>query len=589
MKIISVAILIVVGLLFHNCSRVNLKKAELFVAASRSPNFLDAHICPQPNFGPNDSTKFVFIVDLSASNFGDWEQRLGGGWYFQPNLATDASGQRFTAINNFINTCGQNAQGDQFAVVGFSGGAGTLNNGVLSCLDTNFVTAATAVTEVNALATRQTLDYQNGYRQFETAAFQGTLPNGLVYTATSYSNATSCLEQLISDDLLDPNNTTDRYHVFFISDGVPKDVAGSGCEDASKYPTAAAKSQCYYNTSVSPLLMVRTAAASRGKELSLQGIYYGSNPTIPTVLNDLSIEGGTQSGVALQNFNNANVLCQFVAAPSAISYRPDVYMNINLTSGFIRGELTSDSDIDGISDLDEVLLGYAPNNPRSVVPGVLDGICRLVGGPAACLTDVQSSACDPTAFPGLGLLSNCDLRLLNLIAGAPPGDPGIDYDRDGLPDFIEVVKGLDPKAVDLASDIDGDGRTAREELLLGLDPFYAETSLDMNAVNSSSVGVSANSPYPATCTNGDWTLTANKIISSPTFQLQTGPLILNHAQNHQKVLLFYRSAPVNSQSPQLEYFVNFVDVQTDAVTGRPLATPTRVGPSDFQLLGRVQQ
>ena len=40
------------------------------------------------------------------------------------------------------------------------------------------------------------------------------------------------------------------------------------------------------------------------------------------------------------------------------------------------GEYHSDSDIDGILDVDESDLGYDSTNPRSQVNGVLDGICE---------------------------------------------------------------------------------------------------------------------------------------------------------------------------------------------------------------------
>lgn len=571
---------------FHNCSRVDLKMVDTQVSSSVLSLTLESHICPAANFGPNDSTKFVFIVDLSASNFGDWVQ-LGNGYYFDPTLGTDNTGTRFAAINNFITTCGQSAVGAQFSIIGFSAGAGSITNNVLSCQSTTFVNAATAIGEVNALAARQTLDYNNGYKQFETNPYQGTMPNTIIYANTSYSSATNCLEKVISNDLTNPNNLSDRYHILFISDGVPNDPLGKGCQDTVKYPTAELKTQCYYDTSVDPLTMVRTAAASKGKELYLQGIYYGSNTTVPFVLDELSKQGGTSGAVVLNNFTGANALCQLIAAPSGISYRPDVYVGINLTMSYKAGVISADSDMDGLADIDELMLGYDPVSPRSRVPGVLDGICQRLGGVAQCQARVSSVACNPAGFPGLGLLSDCDIDVLRLRAGAPGGDIGVDYDRDGMPDFVEIIKGTDPRTADMASDTDGDGKTNRDELLSGTDPYFVESNIDTNTLNIFTVDPTDNSQY-AQCTNGDWTLSAKQLLFGPTLSLQSANTSLNHAQDNQKIMVFYRSAPLNSLVPQLEYHVSFVDVWQDPFSSQLSSSSGSLGPTDFVLLGKVQ-
>ncbi len=156
--VLGVASLVVITL-FHNCSRVNLKKAEVLLN-STSPTFLSSHICPQAVQNPNDSSKYVFIIDLSASNFGDWVNR-NGGFYFDPSLATDPTKTRFAAIRNFINTCGAADPNARYSIIGISNSAGTLTTSnagtpVLSCLNTSFGSSATALQDLSAWKTVKT-------------------------------------------------------------------------------------------------------------------------------------------------------------------------------------------------------------------------------------------------------------------------------------------------------------------------------------------------------------------------------------------------------------------------------------------------
>jgi hypothetical protein len=573
--------------LFHNCSRVELKKTpeDKSVNSEAPKTLFSSHVCPAAKFGPNDSTKYVFVIDLSASNFGDFEERVDG-WYFAPRLGTDFAGQRFTAIDRFIQSCGAAMSGEQFAVVGFSSAAGTLQPTGLSCQTTKFVTGSVAREELARLRARQDADYRSAYQKFENNAFQPPIPDSIVYKATSYPKATSCLERVVANDLLSPNNRADRYHVFFISDGKPQDEAGKGCEDQIRFPSQAQRDECYFQNSLEPLIAIRTAAVSRGKDLRLQGVFYGPNPNVPYVLGELSKQGGTEA-VRLVNFGDSDALCRLVGTQTGISYRPDVYAAINLTARYREGRLVIDSDMDGLGDDDEDRLGYDPRNPRSRVPGVLDGVCESAGGITACRQRVQETQCQATQFQGLDLLSDCDLQILKIKPLIPDFDPGVDFDRDGIPDFAEVVLGSDPKVADLSGDTDGDGRGNRAELIAGTDPYFAETTVLDRALNDFSVDPNSPSTVPNDCRAGDWTLQSRRTIVGSTLPVDAGPSRLRHAASAQKIMVIYRSTPVNSLAPKLEYFVKFVDLNRSAITNDYISSPAVVRPTDFESMGEV--
>jgi len=104
-----------------------------------------------------------------------------------------------------------------------------------------------------------------------------------------------------------------------------------------------------------------------------------------------------------------------------------------------------------------------------------------------------------------------------------------DSDGDGIPDYVEVAKGLDPTA---GTDSDGDGFTDLEELLAGSNPLNADTNA-VNAVPPESAHLKANavfdlvqSPRPFDGVTGTPSVTATgtlvRVHNLPGAELATG-------------------------------------------------------------------
>lgn len=118
-----------------------------------------------------------------------------------------------------------------------------------------------------------------------------------------------------------------------------------------------------------------------------------------------------------------------------------------------------DRDGDGLSDVDELLLGTDPINPDTDGDALGDG------------AEVNDFGTDPLNMDtdGDGLNDGEEV----LVYGTDPLQP--DSDQDGLSDGAEVLDhGTDP----LNSDTDGDGLPDGLELQLGLDPLSADSDQD---------------------------------------------------------------------------------------------------------------
>jgi hypothetical protein len=552
-------------LAYQNCSKVDLASEEVPFRIVSSPLDLKSSICADTRIKPGSHSKFVFIVDLSASNFGNWISETVGGrpyYYWDSSLAFDPQDARFSAIENFLDQCAKQS-GNQFALIGFSGKAGVIDSqNKLSCTNARFTSPNQIKQDLKTLKSIRARDEQWYKTWTKPHYFRGRMSDSLLYGATSYSSATSCLEHLILTDLESNQESTNNYNVFFLSDGLPEDDPGTGCNQ--KAFSLEQKNKCYLENSIDHVTMSRTAVIAKGRRLTIQGIFYGNKKENPHVLNAISVEGGTAGIKFLDGFeNNQTALCDFVVSQHAHEYKPDIYSMINLNVSRIKGELTVDSDSDGLSDDLEISLGYDPGNPRSKVPGVLDGICERLGGQEECTKKRNLISCQNTKYDSLGL-SDCDYKILGLHSVKPAlsgGGLGVDTDGDGLPDYIEIIKGTNPAQPDMLLDPDQDGVLNRDEILNGTDLYFSDKNLvPLDQLNHYELQYN---PKPtALCEYGEWQMNLKTIQASPTQEVSGWPesFVTHNKKVYEQTLLFiYRLAPMNTLS-SYEYYYHFVKV-----------------------------
>src|SRR5690349_13913273 len=94
---LALSVLTALFLGFQNCAKTPLEFVDNTILST--PNLsLKGNFCSKVKTFPAAKSKFVFIMDLSASNFGYWTPKAYGSqtaWYWDPALATDPNADRF--------------------------------------------------------------------------------------------------------------------------------------------------------------------------------------------------------------------------------------------------------------------------------------------------------------------------------------------------------------------------------------------------------------------------------------------------------------------------------------------------------------
>ncbi|AKU92115.1 vWA domain-containing protein [Vulgatibacter incomptus] len=148
------------------------------------------------------------------------------------------------------------------------------------------------------------------------------------------------------------------------------------------------------------------------------------------------------------------------------------FMASNINALPIRDvQLAVDSDGDGLSDVEEELIGTDPTLRDTDGDGFSDFLEHRLRNAGFDPLDPSDADCAVTEDDdynrrdddGDGLL-NCEERFLGT-------NPRLfDTDADGIPDWIEVRAGTSPVSDDLLADLDRDGRTNGDEVRDHTDP-----------------------------------------------------------------------------------------------------------------------
>ncbi len=606
-SVLIVSILILVIAVFQNCSEVRLRPVEKVVTMASSNASFSATVCPVSEPLDVQSTKFVFVLDMSLSNIGGKAPVTG---YFTGAMGSDVAGDRFEIVKNFMSTCA-GGSANQYAIVAFSNGAGRIVNtsqGLNFQCDGQFSTPGQATADLNQLIALQEQDkaywaeydgkpYYGGY--------QGIMGN------TSYSQALNCVRNIVVNDLAKgAANSAHNYEVIFLSDGQPKDASAGdirfkslydvGCESKGYSPTDPRYEECYLQGIIEPVSYTMQAALGLNKGMRYHAIYYKSpantsdshQQVINKYMGQIARAGGTYEPTILgllkdELGNGRNPLCAIAQTQSALEFRPEVLSLVNLTVKRVNGVLEPDSDMDGLSDREEEALGSNPVNPRSQVNGVLDGVCRRIGTFSECLTMRNTFTCSGT--PNALGVSECDLKILRIDKLYPHLSPGVDTDKDGMPDIIEILRGTDPGLADMLADPDGDGRTNKQEILENTEVAKSD-SLQFTQERPEYTVEYINRQQTNACSYGAWRLEATTL---PGLDNQTvtaaQPVTLNHARGENVYLVFYRQNPLNSANEGVQFYGGLVHSRYNKIGDTIAVSLDRsvLWPIDFEKLGEV--
>ena len=230
-------------------------------------------------------------------------------------------------------------------------------------------------------------------------------------------------------------------------------------------------------------------------------------------------------------------------------YTLETFFVTNLNTKATADGLFKDTDGDGLSDVEEQALGFNPNKRRSGGK-VLDAICNdLNYGPDCAKFTLE---CDPSqdAFG----LNECDKMALNVNLNIQVG-AGIDSDKDGIPDYLEIRIHSFPNLADSNTDLDFDLINNIGEAERGSSARDSNKNIkDENLVNISKRKIANTTD----CANGEyWQFTVNNL---PTIAIdafvddELSAINLSHGVNENVIQTFLKMKPVNGANGNAKVF-----------------------------------
>ncbi|MBX9767709.1 MAG: hypothetical protein K2X47_10595, partial [Bdellovibrionales bacterium] len=515
--------------------------------------------------------KVLFVLDMSMSNIGSFVQGTGTQFSFDTSKGTDVTGNRFQAIENFIRDCG--SSDTQYAITGFSNGIVTTNGSELCNMEftSNTTQVAATIQSYKDIQTRDLAFYRN--------YSGGGMPSDVKMRETAYLKGFECARKIFNEDLVRHPDQKSFYQTFFVTDGRP--TQDGVCNTDPK---------CFVRELQSLMIQINGAQST----LRLQPIYYGPESEKDAALKILKpiAEAGRVTDVIVSDQLRADLLCGLTAKPVNVRYRKDLFFMINLTAKMVNQVLEPDSDIDGIVDREEATYGANPTDPRTA--GVLDSICRDIGGLARCRTLLPTLRCKGVSN-NLGL-TDCDIQALKLDQVDPTSaDKGIDSDGDGLPDLLELIRDTLPASSDGTSDLDGDGLTNQVELARGSQVNRPDSGAPAHLLLRS---YEQRIPEAPGCPTSEeaWELNVDNVPLIPvaeykdlrTCEANQSPLksclSFSHAANENLILLAFTSRPENDPTAPAQIWGMILKAPLSYGFG----ALKRIQPSDFVLLGEVR-
>lgn len=133
-----------------------------------------------------------------------------------------------------------------------------------------------------------------------------------------------------------------------------------------------------------------------------------------------------------------------------------------------------------------------------------------------------------------------------------------DSDNDGVPDFIEKLKGFNANKDEMGVDgYDGDGVTNKQELLRGSDPL----SYDPEVKNTEYTVTLASNQESSDCGSGQlvysFDVSSIKLASVTSFtdgvSSKNSPFFLSHTEDENLILIMYKLRSENINNPDMLY------------------------------------
>lgn len=216
--------------------------------------------------------------------------------------------------------------------------------------------------------------------------------------------------------------------------------------------------------------------------------------------------------------------------------------NLNMTP--TRGEIAEDSDADGLADIDEEAFGFDPLKRRTNGK-ILDSLCLDLSGSSRCLDKVPVGCSSSSNILGI---NDCDLKTMHLDSMYDHPTQGLDSDKDGIVDLLEIMFGTLPNRHDSKDDPDHDGIVNGLEIQQGTNPTFSNSGLSPTdlidyVVRKENAGSS--------CDGDLWTVTVDRLplagvqaYADPLNQESSVSPALSHEDNENVIVVFLKLKPL---------------------------------------------
>lgn len=430
-----------------------MEELSLVTKIQHDPAYVEVNFCTQKAELVKTRIKYIFVLDKSRSNRENYPLDADGEPIYpivaDPSLGTDPAGdRRYPPLIQFLNNSPLNDEYRYYSLINFS------NDG------------------------RRVQGFTQDRAAFQTVV-QSELDNLTDEGATNYIDALEEVRALIDGDITaakaasDPISST--YLVIFVSDGFPIMSI-----DRLRPDLIQVQSSDQILQDVRNIVLLQQAEPKYVDSINFfTGYYYvngNEDPDARALLKDMAEKAG--NGVAYE-FGTGEVVdfSIFTVPPKLLKYNLSEILVSNVSTAWATdGTLQADSDMDGLADDDEQVLGSDSWLADSDANGVSDLVeYRVYGRPCASSScsrsgarNYRSGVCSGFSFSDNDNdgLNNCEEAVIQNGGGINEFDSNGDMIPDGLAlrSGIELKSGTSPAN----GDPDFDGVSNYQEIKTGM-------------------------------------------------------------------------------------------------------------------------